>query len=198
MKLLVTYIFILTTTLISLSFFCTEAETRMNSQSLEIKLNKQYFRVGDKLTISFIFKNNSDKKIKIFAGWRLYPSNYFEIFDINNNLQHSITHILLENKFLTSKDLVNLNPGEENKFIIQGVLKEGKVTGINNKMHDGLFIDFGYEAIVLKNEGQYRIRGKWQIDPGDFISNEHHQIPNDVWFGKIITSFSEFVVSKKK
>ena len=155
--------------------------------TLQIRLAKEVFQIGDAIEIQYVLSNTGLGQIRVLP-WHGYTMDWIKTYDSRGELQKSIRKIIFELKFKPDKeDFVELDPGKSYTMTIRGKLTQEKQYSIEKGDYlKGAFFDFGDSAVQLNLEdgntfvfkGEYETRREW-IEQGEALGLKN------VWKGLI-------------
>lgn len=157
------------------------AFTFNNDIKIAIKLNKNNFRLHDKIDIEITIKNCSTKNIRILPWMGPYEYNWVILTDLKHKKQNCIEKVTFEiNPRFPFKDSYIL--------LASNGLHSLRITGSITKDKDGkMFIEFPYSKIAIENPGEYFIVTKFENSK--FVHDEAIKKFNfkDIWQGKVLS-----------
>lgn len=180
-------------------FLITGMQINKKDMSIQLKLNKNDFNVGDDLILNIKIINNTNRSIRILPWMGPYEYGWLTITSSSNKKFINYPKIIfeLDPKFPFEKDYVLLSPKLSYCINLKGRFSMGGLKDQQGNQFDGIYIDFENGGVLLKNLGKYYIQAKFENS--DFIKKEAMEKYNfnDMWQGNITSNRLEFIISNK-
>ena len=164
-------------------------ETMNNNVSLTLEADKEQYSVGEKITLSYSFFNNTSESIYIVPWGGHYTTNWIVAYDKNGNKLPSLPLGVYELKFIPSKDdFICIPPSKSYSIQIEGKIINTELAKFKDEKREkykGIFIDFNNSAIYLKEPDVFDIKAfysgmeKWK-EQGEKVCDL-----KNVWAGNL-------------
>ncbi|RKY32136.1 MAG: hypothetical protein DRP74_03385 [Candidatus Omnitrophota bacterium] len=156
--------------------------------ALTIKSDKKKYSPGDKIRITFEFKNRSDKNVKFIPlpfGF-IYGKSWISVYDSRDELMRSFTVGKFAVKTTLNKIAVLLEPDEVYTYDIVADVKYGKLPNLRQK---GLHLDFRDSFILLSRRfAEYRLKADLSFYLDYYYQGSKKIEDKEIWKGNLISN----------